>query len=79
VRNGVGLRDDRTLVFAVSLNEVSFGSLARVFRDALGCRDALYFDGVVSALSNGRETVIGGAYPTGPIMAVSARPAADTQ
>jgi len=76
VRNGVGLRDGRFLVFAVSLNEVSFGSFARLFRDALGCRNALYFDGVVSAMSNGKETVIGGAYPTGPIVAVSARPQA---
>lgn len=79
VRNGGGSRDGRTLVFAVSLNEVSFGSFARFFRDALGCRGALYFDGVVSAVSNGKETVIGGAYPTGPIVAISVKPAAATQ
>lgn len=79
VRNGVGVRDRRTAVFAISLSEVSFGSFARLFRDALGCRDALYFDGVVSAMSNGRETIIDGGYPTGPIVAVWAKPAAATQ
>jgi uncharacterized protein YigE (DUF2233 family) len=79
VRNGVGLREDATLLFAISLSEVSFGSFARLFRDALGCSNALYFDGVVSALSNGKETVIDGGYPTGPIVAVSARPALAAQ
>lgn len=70
VRNGVGVRPDKVVVFAISLSEVSFGSFARLFRDALGCPDALYFDGVVSALSNGRKTILGGEYPAGPIVAV---------
>jgi uncharacterized protein YigE (DUF2233 family) len=70
VRNGVGVRPNGTAVFVISLSEVSFGSFARLFRDALGCPDALYFDGVVSALSNGRKTILGGKYPAGPIVAV---------
>lgn len=69
-RNGVGVRPDGTVVFAISQSEVSFGSFARLFRDGLGCPDALYFDGVVSALSNGRKTILGGKYPAGPIVAV---------
>lgn len=69
-RNGVGVRPDGTAVFAISLAEVSFGSFARLFRDALHCPNALYFDGVVSALSNGSKTVLGGKYPAGPIVAV---------
>lgn len=70
-RNGVGVRPDGTAVFAISLTEeVSFGSFARLFRDALGCPDALYFDGVVSTLSNGSTTMLGGKYPAGPIVAV---------
>jgi uncharacterized protein YigE (DUF2233 family) len=79
VRNAVGLRGEGTLVFAISLSEVSFGSFARLFRDALGCSNALYFDGVVSALSNGKKTVIDSGYPTGPIVAVSGKPAPVTQ
>jgi len=69
-RNGVGVQPDGTAVFAISLTEVSFGSFARLFRDALGCPNALYFDGVVSALSNGSKTILGGKYPAGPIVAV---------
>jgi uncharacterized protein YigE (DUF2233 family) len=74
VRNGVGIRSDGTVVFAISLSEVSLGSFARLFRDGLGCPDALYLDGVVSALSNGAGTIIGGKYPAGPIVAVLPRP-----
>jgi uncharacterized protein YigE (DUF2233 family) len=75
IRNGVGVRPDKTVVFAISLSEVSFGSFARLFRNALGCADALYFDGVVSALSNGNKTILGGKYRAGPIVAVMpARP-----
>ncbi|MGO4837340.1 phosphodiester glycosidase family protein, partial [Rhizobiaceae sp. 2RAB30] len=74
VRNGIGVRAPHEVVLAISRSPVSFGSFARLFRDALGCRNALYLDGVVSALSNGKGMVVGGTYPTGPIIAVSNRP-----
>ncbi|MCV3241483.1 phosphodiester glycosidase family protein [Mesorhizobium sp. ZC-5] len=74
IRNGVGVRDAHTVVLAISRSEVSLGSFARLFRDALGCRNALFFDGAISALSNGRKMVIGGEFPAGPIIAVSAKP-----
>lgn len=51
VRNGVGVRDDgRSAFFVISEEPVSFGRFARFFRDALGCRQALYLDGSVSSL-----------------------------
>lgn len=50
VRNGVGVADESTAWFAISDEPVSFGRLARLFRDSLGCRNALYFDGAVSSL-----------------------------
>jgi uncharacterized protein YigE (DUF2233 family) len=50
VRNGVGARDDGTAWFVISDEPVSFGRLARFFRDTLGCPNALYFDGSVSSL-----------------------------
>ena len=50
VRNGVGVADSRTAWFAISEEPVSFGRFARFFRDSLGCRDALFLDGVVSSL-----------------------------
>jgi uncharacterized protein YigE (DUF2233 family) len=73
VRNGVGVRDENTVVLAISRSEVSLGSFARLFRDALHCPNALFFDGVVSALSNGERMIVGGNYPAGPIIAVSAK------
>ncbi|CCV06558.1 conserved exported hypothetical protein [Mesorhizobium metallidurans STM 2683] len=73
IRNGVGVRDTDTVVLAISRSQVSFGSFARLFRDALHCPNALFFDGVVSALSNGDGTIVGGKYPAGPIIAVSAK------
>jgi uncharacterized protein YigE (DUF2233 family) len=52
---------------------VSLGSFARLFRDMLNCPNALFFDGAVSALSNGERMIVGGNYPAGPIIAVSAK------
>ncbi len=74
IRNGVGVRADGVAIFAISRIEVSFGSFARLFRDALECPNALYFDGVVSAFSNGKSTFVGGGYPAGPIVAVFEKP-----
>lgn len=73
IRNGVGVRDGDTVVLAISRSQVSFGSFARLFRDALHCPNALFFDGVVSALSNGDRMIVGGKYPAGPIIAVFAK------
>jgi uncharacterized protein YigE (DUF2233 family) len=49
VRNAVGVTD-RAAFFVISDRPVSFGHLARFLRDGLGCPDALYLDGAVSAL-----------------------------
>ncbi len=73
IRNGAGVRDPHTLLLAISLEDVSLGSFARLFRDGLACPDALFFDGVISAMANGRKTVLGGRYPVGPILAVTPR------
>jgi uncharacterized protein YigE (DUF2233 family) len=50
VRNGVGIAPDGTPAFVISEDAVSFGKFARLFRDELKCRNALYFDGSVSSL-----------------------------
>jgi uncharacterized protein YigE (DUF2233 family) len=50
VRNGVGIRDLHHAVFAISDAPVSFGKLARFFRDDFKCEDALYFDGAISSI-----------------------------
>ena len=51
IRNGVGIgQDPQVVTFAISDDLVSFGSFARLFRDGLGAKNALYLDGSVSGL-----------------------------
>lgn len=51
VRNGVGVSaDGQTAWFAISDRPVTFHEFGRLFRDGLGARDALYFDGSISRL-----------------------------
>ncbi|QBY10400.1 hypothetical protein E5F05_18130 [Deinococcus metallilatus] len=49
VRSGVGVCRDGRVRFAVSAGPVNFHSFAVFFRDVLGCPDALYLDGSISA------------------------------
>jgi uncharacterized protein YigE (DUF2233 family) len=49
VRSGVGVCKGGVVKFAISAAPVNFYSFATFFRDALGCRDALYLDGSISA------------------------------
>lgn len=69
VRNGVGIRDASTVVFAISNDAVSFGAFGRLFRDTLKCPNALYLDGSISSLwapGTGRADEL---WPVGPIVA----------
>ena len=50
VRNGVGIGPDGQTSFVITTDVVSFGKLARFFRDRLKAPDALYLDGSVSSL-----------------------------
>ncbi|MFD1883760.1 phosphodiester glycosidase family protein [Paracoccus pacificus] len=51
VRNGVGVDDKGQVAwFAISDRPVTFYEFAMMFRDGLGARDALYFDGSISRL-----------------------------
>ncbi|MBB6407479.1 phosphodiester glycosidase family protein [Mesorhizobium sangaii] len=49
-RDGVGVRKDGVAVFAISNGTVTFHAFARLFRDALGCDNALFLDGTISSL-----------------------------
>ena len=44
-RNGVGVRADGKVIFAISQGDVSFDAFARLFRDGLSCPNALFLDG----------------------------------
>jgi uncharacterized protein YigE (DUF2233 family) len=72
VRNGVGTsRDGRRVWFLISDAPVSFHRFARVFRDHLGARQALYLDGKVSRLhAPGLGRSDQGFLPLGPILGV---------
>ena len=70
IRNGVGVADARSAWFAISDEPVSFGRFARLFRDRLGCPNALFLDGAVSSLWD-RPAGRRDAYPSlGPLLAV---------
>jgi uncharacterized protein YigE (DUF2233 family) len=49
-RNGVGATNDGMAVFALSALPVNLYDFASLFRDALGCPDALYLDGSISGM-----------------------------
>ena len=49
-RSGVCAPAPDKAVFAVSIAPVTFHAFARLFRDTLGCRDALFLDGTLSQI-----------------------------
>ncbi len=49
-RNGVGVREDGSVVFALSDTPVTFHEFATYFRDTLKAPNALYLDGTISRL-----------------------------
>ena len=70
VRNGVGIGPKGEALFVISDAPVSLGKFARFYRDQLKTRNALFFDGAVSALwdpANGRRDV---TKPLGPMVVV---------
>lgn len=73
IRNGVGVSDPHTVVFAISNQTVTFLDFARLFRDELKCPNALFLDGSISSLyapSAGRADTF---WPVGPIVSARAR------
>jgi len=74
IRNGVGVVEDgHVAVFAISERPVTFGAFARLFKDDLGCRNALFLDGTVSSLhapNLGRTDI---SRPLGPLIGAAPR------
>jgi len=67
-RNGVGAADDHTLVFVISDSYVNFHAFARLFRDHLDCRNALFLDGSISSLYAPEIGRRDGFFVLGPIV-----------
>ena len=82
IRNGVGIGPQGTPLFVISDGPVSLGKFARFYRDELKVRNALFFDGAVSALwdpANGRRDL---TKPLGPmviVVQVRRRPLTETR
>lgn len=68
VRNGVGVRDVNTAVFAISNGPVTFGEFARLFRDHLRAPNALFLDGSISSLYAPSLRRNDGLLPLGPMI-----------
>ncbi len=80
-RSGVCAKTPQQVVFAVSEAPVTFHAFARLFRDELGCRDALYLDGTLSQIYTEGEGFFGApgmaVKPYVGMFAVFSRPASD--
>lgn len=50
IRSGIGVKDPSHIVVALSEEPVNFDDFARLFRDRLACKDALYLDGTISRI-----------------------------
>ncbi len=73
IRNGVGVRNGRTIVFAISRDPVSFYRFASLFRDKLGCANALFLDGSISSLYAPEIGSTTQLLPVGPMVGLSVR------
>ncbi|MHC0052330.1 phosphodiester glycosidase family protein [Actibacterium sp. D379-3] len=68
IRNGVGVTETGTVVFAISERPVTFHEFATLFRDALHTPEALFLDGNISRLYSPDLGRSDGGFPMGPII-----------
>jgi uncharacterized protein YigE (DUF2233 family) len=70
IRNGVGACKGGAVSFAIADDPVTFDTFARLFRDGLGCQNALFLDGSVSSLYAPELSRDDEPEPIGPIVGV---------
>lgn len=70
IRNAVGIDARGRAHFVISAAPISFGKLARFYRDELGVKNALYLDGSVSQLWNPATERLDTGAPIGPILVI---------
>jgi len=73
IRNGVGVDGAGRAHFVISEGPVSFGKLARYFRDVVKAPNALYLDGSVSALWDPAADRMDARAPIRPMIVVEDR------
>ena len=73
IRSGVGITDNKRVIFLISDEQVNFWDFATVFKDILGCKNALYLDGAISLmyLNKVNPSDVGGNF--GPLISVTKR------
>jgi uncharacterized protein YigE (DUF2233 family) len=71
IRNGVGVDEDGRVHMVISKVPVRFYDFASLFRDRLGCRNALYLDGSISSAFIADQNRDDRLFPMGPILSVS--------
>ncbi|GGD52007.1 phosphodiester glycosidase family protein [Aurantiacibacter arachoides] len=70
IRNGVGVDANGRAHFLISEAPVSFGKMARLYRDVLNVDNALFLDGTVSLLWDASRGRIDTGAPIGPLVVV---------
>lgn len=70
IRNGIGVDGAGRVHMVISEAPVRFHDFAMLFRDRLGCRNALYLDGTISSLYVAGTDRHDRLFPLGPIIAV---------
>lgn len=71
IRNGVGVDAEGRVHMVISKVPVRFYDFATLFRDRLGCRNALYLDGSISSAFIADQNRDDRLFPMGPILSVS--------
>lgn len=72
IRNGVGVNEKGNAVFIISEDKVNFYEFSQLFLDKMGCKNALYLDGVVSQwFAPGVHEKSNSQYDIGPIIALT--------
>ena len=73
IRNAVGVDDKGRALFVISDQSLSFGKLARFYRDELQVKNALFPDGTVSSLWDPASGRLDNGFPIGPLIVVEKR------
>lgn len=71
IRNGIGVDAAGQVHMVISTVPVRFYDFATLFRDRLGCRNALYLDGSISSVFIADQNRDDRLFPMGPIVSVS--------
>lgn len=73
IRNAVGVTANGRALFVKSEDPVSFGKLARLYRDVLNTENALYLDGAISQLWDPANERMDSGNALGPLILVENR------